>query len=145
MPLDEGLRAWVRDHRVCWEMAPLDEMSGLGRLQVGYELSLFARGVPGERLEAAAAADLYEKLSALALAAVPLDCATSRCDVEPFDASLHLRPETRWEPEVQATLRIAHGNGYLQAIDDCERRCAKEAAQNLRAIGACERIWSAGP
>jgi len=39
----EGLRAWIREHRVCWELIPRVEVHQHERVRVGFDLTLLAR------------------------------------------------------------------------------------------------------
>ena len=147
MSLEETLRGWVREHRVCWELSPLSELDHHARVPVGYELRLFARHAPAVKADPGCAEcrDLYEKLKAIALYALPREHRPTRYEVAPFDASFHLRPESGWVPEVQLTLAIVHREGYLRPIDDCETKCAREIEDRLRALGAQSKAWSDGP
>jgi hypothetical protein len=146
MITEHAVRQCVREHQVCWEVAPINEMRGHDRIQVGYELRLFARHAarntsPGSM----AARTLHEKMSAVAAFVAPSECRPSRCEIAPFDASFHMRPESQWQPEVQLTVRIIHEEGYLRAIDACETRCAREIAARLHGLGAQEKAWHATP
>lgn len=146
MNTEDTLRRWIRDHRICWEIAPLIEMNDGARMQVGFELRLFARhrpechpapGCPECR-------DLYEKLRVLAITVFPTETRPTRYDIAPFDASFHLRPESEWLPEVQLTVLIVHRDGYLMPVDACEGRCAKEIQESLHRLGARPKAWTGG-
>ncbi len=146
MGMEETLRRWIREHRVCWELSPLQEMDHRARVPVGYELRLFARHPPGVRADPGCleCRDLYEKLRAIAVFALPREHRPTRYEIAPFDASFHLRPESEWVSEVQLTLDIVHGQDYLRPIDECEQKCAREIEDRLRALGAQSRAWSEG-
>src|SRR3989304_5625483 len=88
--------------------------------------------------------DVYEKLRAIALFALPRQHRPTRHEIAPFDASFHLWPESKWVPEVQLTLEIVHRRDYLRPIDDCEQKCAREIQARLRVLGARSRAGSEG-
>jgi len=151
MTEEETLRQWVARHKVCWELSPLVELDQhpkepAARVQVGFELQLFARHAghvkpsPG----CAECVTLYDKLRAIALYTLPKDQRPSRYELSPFDSSFHLRPESEWVPEVQLTIRIVHGSDYFKVIDDCEKRCSEEIQGQLRALGAQRKAWPRG-
>lgn len=66
MDLEDTLRTWVQEHRVCWELSPLCEVDHKARVAVGYELRLFARHAAGVRADPGCSRcrDLYEKPAA---------------------------------------------------------------------------------
>jgi len=146
MTEDSTLRTWIRDHRICWELGPLVESDGRVRMQVGYELHLFAQhgpGGPSVMPGCAERRDLYERMRAVALGVLPHETRPSRYEITPFDASLHLRPENEWTPEVQLTVRVVHREGYFSPVDACEEACAKEIVEGLRKLGAQQKAWAA--
>ena len=148
MSASETLQEWVTAHKVCWELSPLVELDQhpgkpLTRVQVGFELQLFARHAEDVKPSPACpeCVSLYEKLRAIALFALPKENRPSRYEVAGFDSSFHLRPESSWVPEVQLTLRIIHGSDYFNPLDDCEKKCATEIQEQLRALGAHPKAW----
>ena len=144
MEAEATLKDWVRDHRVTWEIAPLQELVDQRPATVGFELHLFGRH--GADVHASPGClechTLHQRLRAIAAAAFPREQRPTRYEIEPFDASFHLRPEAQWTPEVQLTVRIVHGEGYLRPLDDCEKRCAEEIQSALRRLGVQPRTWS---
>lgn len=147
MSMEQTLRRWIRDHKICWELSPLVEMPDHQKVQVGYELRLFARHTAGVKADPGCheCVDLFEKLRAIAMSVLPREVRPTTYDVESFDASWHLRPETQWTPEVQLVLRIVHRGGYFRPADPCESRCAKEIQDRLRELGAQEKVWTDRP
>jgi hypothetical protein len=111
---------------------------------VGFELRLFARHPPHEHPTPGCGLclGLYQRLRQVAQAAFPRDRRPTQYEIDPFDASFHLRPEAEWSPEVQLTVHIIHREGYLRPVDDCERRCAEEIRTNLGRLGVQARTWS---
>jgi hypothetical protein len=142
---EAALREWVRQHRVTWELGAWQELVDHRPTTVGFELRLF--GQHGPHSDAMPGCQqcqsLYAKLRSIALAAFPKEkeCPT-RYEVEPFDASFHLRPESEWTPEVQLTVHIIHRDGYLRPLDDSEKRCADEIERALRQLGVQPKSWS---
>ncbi len=139
------LREWVREHKVTWELGPWHEMVDHHVAAVGFELRLLARHASGQHPRPACGlcVQLYERLRDIASAAFPREHRPTKYEVEPFDASFHLRPEAEWTPEVQLLVRIVHRDGYLRPIDECEKRCAEEIQRNLRELGVQPGSWSA--
>lgn len=148
----ETLQQWVTEHKVCWELSPLVELDQhprepSTRVQVGFELQLFARHTGGVKPSPGCpeCVTLYDKLRAIALFAVPKEQRPSRYELSPFDSSFHLRPESEWVPEVQLTIRIIHRDDYFKTIDDCEKRCSEEIQGQLQTLGAQRKAWPRGP
>ena len=140
------LREWVREHKVTWELGPWHEMVDHHATAVGFELRLLARHASGlhPMPGCGQCVQLYERLRDIALGAFPREHRPTKYEVEPFDASFHLRPEAEWTPEVQLTVHIVHREGYLRPIDTCEKRCAEEIQRNLRELGVQPKSWSPG-
>ena len=141
---DRVLREWVKEHKVVWELAPWRELVDHHLTAVGFELDLFARHVPQtDRAPGCpGCVQLYEGLKEIALRALPKDARACRCEIEPFDSALRFRPESDRVPEVQLTIRIVHGEGYLRPVDECERRCAQETERSLGRLGVQPKAWT---
>ena len=137
----EKVRDWVVRHKVCWEMAPLREMiKGEGLQQTGVEIVLLAQ-VPlsgnTERNEAEAV-ESYRGAEWIAEHVIPPDCDGLHCQVEGFDHSAHLRPETRFAPEVEARIRIDVG----READPLKLKQVMEGIQqHLHELGVQNRVW----
>ena len=138
------LKEWVRQHRVTWELGALQELVAHRPATVGFELRLFGQHGPhsGATPGCQQCVSLYEKLRSIALATFPKEHRPTNYEVEPFDASLRLRPESEWTPEVQLTVHIVHREGYLRPLDECEKRCADEIQRALRRLGVQPKSWS---
>ncbi len=137
----DGLRTWIREHRVCWELSPRFELHLHERVQVGFDLTLLARHPQGlgDGPGCRTCRRHYETLREIALAVVPKDEGPTRCELTPFDASVHLRPETRWTPEIELNMAILHRAGTFNGVDEDERRCAAAMEERLRRLGARPR------
>ena len=140
----DGLRAWIREHRVCCELTPRVEVHQHERVRVGFDLTLLARHPEGlgDGPGCEICRQHYETLREIALAAVPKDAGPIRCQVDPFDASVHLRPETSWTPEIELNMAILHRDGTFDGVDDDERRCAAAIEEELRRLGVRPRTGS---
>lgn len=140
MPV-EKVRDWVVRHKVCWEMAPLREMiKGEGLQQTGVEIVLLAQ-VPlsgnTERNEAEAV-ESWRGAEWIAEHVLPPECDGLHCHVEGFDHSAHLRPETRFAPEVEARIRIDVG----READPLKLKQVMEGIQQrLHELGVQNRVW----
>lgn len=140
----EGLRDWIREHRVCWELSPHVELHEHCRVQVGFDLTLSARHPEGlgDGPGCKTCRQHYETLREIARAAVPKDGPRILCEFAPFDASVHLRSETGWTPEIELNVAILHRDATFADVDDDERRCAAQIQQELRRLGAQPGTWS---
>jgi hypothetical protein len=138
------LRAWIQEHRVCWELAPRLELHGPQRTQVGFDLTLLARHEPTDT-DAPGCEECYrhyQTLREIAGLVLPKGIHPTQCAFSAFDACHHLRPETRWAPEVQLTIEITHRTDTFGDVDDDERRCGAEIQEALRRLGVRPRVWS---
>lgn len=142
--MDANLARWIEERRVCYEVSPLREMDHGRALQVGYELTLFADAGHDDPGSAALHA-LHERLQEVVTAVLPPDVRPTSYVFEPFDGSWHLRPQTRWHPEVELQVRLVHREGYLRPSDACESRCLREIQDGLRRAGVREKAWPALP
>jgi len=144
METEATLKEWVRQHRVTWELGAWQELAEHQVTTVGFELRLFGQHGPhsGASPGCEQCVSLHEKLRAIALAAFPKEHRPTKYEVEPFDASFRLRPESEWTPEVQLTVHIVHRDGYLRPLDECEKRCAEEIQKALRGLGVQPKSWS---
>ncbi len=141
LPLPD--RAWIEQHRVCWEQLPLREMVKAHGLQShGACLKLYARfdvPVPGRELKEvvheAHARCVRLLVEALRDHALPL-----RVDIDAFDFTGHLRPETHHAPEVEATARIVADRGGVPDPVDLHETLAR-AERFLAEQGVREKVW----
>lgn len=138
------IKEWVLMHKVTWEVGPWQELSEHQVMTVGFELRLFGQHEAHTHATAGCdnCASVFERLRAVALAALPKEHRPTTYVVEPSDGSFHHRPESGWTPEVQLTVHIVHREDYLSPVDACERRCAEEIQQALRGLGVQPKTWS---
>lgn len=128
---------FVREHAVCWELAPHFELKdGLFR-QIGFDLTLHAQA-PHVDAGSPAAREIHSALREIVLAALP---AGLRFEVEPYDASLRFRYETGWAAEVDLTVEIRHREGTFEIVDEAERTGARAVGRSLTRLGIPEGVW----
>jgi hypothetical protein len=144
MTSDSRIREWVLEHRVTWELGPLQEIVDHRLVTVGFELRLFAQHSAGAHPlpGCGECLALHDRLRAITIATLPHERRASWWQLAPFDAAFHLRPESEWRPEVELTVQILHRNGSARPLDASEKRCADEVQQALRDLGAQPRSWS---
>jgi hypothetical protein len=142
---DDALRPWIREHCVCFELAPRFELHGHQTIQVGYDVTLLARHAPADHDEPGCEECYasYQALREIARLVLPKGIPPTQCSFSPFDAAHHLRPQTRWAPEVELTIEITHRYDTFGRVDDGERRCGVEIQEALRRLGVRPRVWSA--
>ena len=129
--------SWVREHQVCWELGPIQEMvQGKGVQQTGYALKLFGRFDPAAEGGAEAVArSIYERLRALVAEATRSMPAGTLVQVGPPGRAV-LPPESPLVVEAELTVVATF------APADRERRPASEARELVAALE--ERLRSMG-
>jgi hypothetical protein len=143
--IDSALcRTWASQAKAAWEVTPLVEMERGRRVQVGFELTLYARipseAPPGEDREAVVLA-LWDRLRDIAESLLPLLGADGRLEVDPFEAAARLRPETQFAPEVMLTARLFHGSDLMAPVKEGDRERLRPLEQGLRELGLKPRSW----
>ncbi len=142
MPVDvAATREWARQNRAAWEVEPLVEMQGSERLQVGYELDLYARLPPGLSSAEQGFAALWDRLREIAESLLPLVGPQARMELEPFDAAGRLRPETGFAPEVLLQARLFHATDYFVPAGDQDRERLRPLEERLTELGLRSRSW----
>jgi hypothetical protein len=139
MPIDPAeCRAWAAQVKAAWEFTPLVEMERGAPVQVGFELSLFARvpgDVPAGAEQQAALERTWDRLREIAESLLPLAGADGRLEVDPFEAASRLRPETQFAPEVLLSARLFHGSDLLAPMEPGERERLKPLEDRLHELG----------
>ena len=105
-PADLG--AWLKEHKVCWELAPLrDLVKGRGVEQTGYELNLFGRfDLTAQDDDDEVAHGIHERLRALALDALRSVAGEELVtQVEPFSREV-VASDARSTVEVELTVIV---------------------------------------
>ncbi len=135
---------WARKNKAAWEIAPLIEMRKGERVQVGFELSLYARLPPmaGATSEDEAAVEgLWDRLREIAESLVPLAGQGARIEIDPFEDAGRLRPETNFAPEVLLTARLFHASDYFAPVGEGDRERMKPIEARLAELGLRQRSW----
>jgi hypothetical protein len=137
-------RVWAAENKAAWELMPLIEMHRGERVQVGYELDLYARvptevaaGEDGERAMEA----IWDRLREIAESLVPAGSTVTRIDVDPFEAADRLRPETQFAPEILLKARLFHASDYFAPVREDDRQRLKPLEDRLHELGLRARSW----
>ena len=137
-------RTWAQQSKAAWEVTPLIEMEKGSAVQVGFELSLFARvptdQPPGPEREAAVEG-LWDRMREIAESLAPLAGADARVEVDPFDEATRLRPETQFAPEILLSARLFHGSNLLAPVEPGDRELLKPLEDRLHELGLKPRRW----
>ena len=143
MTAQNDLKEWVREHKVCWELLPYFEYNQSKKIQVGFELDLYAQHLPEVKADPGCmeCQELFKKLQQIARLALPTEFRPTRYEIGPFDASFHIRRETNMKSEVQLRMLIIHREDLFNPVDDCERKCSAEIQQKLKDLGVQSRVW----
>jgi hypothetical protein len=137
---DVDLRAWVRKHQVCWELAPMrEQVKGHGVQQTGYCLKLFGRiERPARADNRAAAREIYDRLRMLvadAMRSVPVD---SLIQVQPFGRVV-LPVEPRLIVEQEFALVASPADPDHALPPDEVRRLIAVVEEKLHSMGLKKR------
>lgn len=137
-------RAWSRDVKAAWEIAPLVEQQKGAPVQVGFALDLWARipteGPPGPERQSAIEG-LWDRLREIAESLLPFLGEDGRVEVDPYEAAARLRPETQFAPEMLLTARLFHGPDLLRPVAPGERERLKPLEERLLDLGLKPRSW----
>jgi hypothetical protein len=145
MPIDPAeCRTWAQQAKAAWEVTPLVEMERGAQVQVGFELSLYARiptDSPAGAERQAAVVGLWDRLREIAESLLPLAGADGRIEVDPFEAAARLRPETQFAPELLLTARLFHGSDLLVPVKAGDRERLRPLEDRLHELGLKPRSW----
>jgi hypothetical protein len=137
-------RTWAQQAKAAWEVTPLIEMERGAQVQVGFELSLFARvpvDLPPDSDREAAVERIWDRMREIAESLVPLAGKDARLEVDPFEAAARLRPETQFAPEVLLSARLFHGSDLLAPVRTGDRERLKPLEDRLHDLGLKSRSW----
>ena len=135
--------AWAKAHQACFEIAPLIEMRGAQKIQVGFTIDLYAR-LPMEKAAGAEREEetgrVQERLRAMVSSLAPAD-GNVRLEIEPPRAAAFLRPENEMAPETSVRARVFHGDDYFVAVTEDERARVSAVDHKLAALGLRQGHW----
>ena len=137
-------RTWAQQAKAAWELRPLIDQQKGQRIQVGFELDLYARfpiDVPSSTERQAVVERLWDRLREIAESLLPLTGGDGRIEVDPYEAAARLRPETQFAPEMLLTARLFHGSDFLVAVKDGDRERLKPLEDRLHELGLKPRSW----
>jgi hypothetical protein len=145
MPIDPAeCRSWAGQVKAAWELAPLIEMERGQEVQVGFELSLYARArgdVAADLERQSGVEEIWDRLREVAESLVSLVGPDGRLEVDPFDAAARLRPETGFAPEVLLSARLFHGSDLLIPVKPGDRERLKPLEDRLHELGLRNGSW----
>jgi hypothetical protein len=144
MDTEDDVVAWAKANRAAFEVAPLIEMHGSARIQVGFTIDLYARwpqdkAAGAERRDEAAA--VWERLRSILESVVPKQESNARVEIEPMRGAAHLRPENEMEPEIALRARVVHGDDLWKAVTPEERQGMSAFEKKLVAQGLKAGHW----
>jgi hypothetical protein len=139
--VEAELRAWVKEHKVSWELAPQKEMvKGRGMQQTGYVLKLFGR-IDHRRKDRidAIAHGAYDRLRALAEEAIRLLPGAPVVQLQPPGRAVVVTDEPRLVLEAELTFLASppHPDAPLPPAE--LRRLVALVERTLRALGLKQR------
>jgi hypothetical protein len=137
-------RTWAQQAKAAWEISPLIELERGAQVQVGFELSLYARvpvGLPAGSDREDASEGIWDRMREIAESLVPLAGPDARIEVDPFEAAARLRPETQFAAEVLLSARLFHGSDLLAPVRTGDRERLKPLEDRLHDLGLKPRSW----
>jgi len=145
MPIDPAeCRTWAQQAKAAWEVTPLIALEKGVQVQVGFELSLFARmptDLPPGAGRQAVVENLWDRMREIAESLLPLAGADARVEVDPYEAAARLRPETQFAPEILLSARLFHGSNLLEPSKPGDRERLKPIEDRLHELGLKPRSW----
>jgi hypothetical protein len=142
MPIDvASTRSWAKENKAAWEVEPLFEMHDGERIQVGFQLDLYARLPGGLPTSEQAFGAFWDRLREIAESLLPLVGSHARMALDPFDAAGRLRPETGFAPEVLLQARLFHASDSFEPLDEGDRDRMRSIEERLKELGLRPRSW----
>lgn len=141
--MHEEFYSWIKNHKVCFEIAPFNCLHNSEIKQLGFELHLYAQydGHPMKDPANADAHNLYFGLLRIAHGAIPSIMSGCRYEVGNCDSSFRLRPETGLMEEVQLVLTIVHRENFFETVDKTEAVFMEEIKKRLIGMGVQMQVW----
>jgi len=141
MATDAETQQWARENKASWDLRPLVEVHEGQRVQVGFELELYARLPDLSSEEEQPMEALWQRLREIAESLPPLVAKGARIEVDAFEAADRLRPETGFAPEVMLQARLFHASDYFTPVGESDRRQMKPLEDRLSALGLRQKSW----
>jgi hypothetical protein len=137
-------RIWAQEAKAAWELRPLIDQQKGERIQVGFEIDLYARfpiDVPPGPQRQALAERLWDRLREIAEQLLPVAGVDGRLEVDPYEAAARLRPETQFAPEMLLTARLFHGSDLRVPVKEGDRERLKPLEDRLHDLGLKPHSW----
>jgi hypothetical protein len=145
-PTGRDWTEWAREHKACFDVQPLVEVHKGQKVQLGFELSLYAElpmdVPPPERRERGVA--LQQALREILESVVTAEHPTARLDIEPPRTAAKLRPETGLAPEVELRARITRREESFAPIGPDARQGLAPIEDRLLGLGLRRGSWGSG-
>ncbi len=129
--------SWAREHRACYQVAPIIEDVRGEKVQVGFSLTAYV-AAPLESKAGAqreqAVVKLWDELQLLADDVAPPEQRTARVQVEQ-SARVVLRPENEFKPEVGLTFHLFPRGLSMAAVTQADRDRMAQLEKRLAAFG----------
>jgi hypothetical protein len=128
---------WARTHKACFEIQPLVEVHKGEKLQVGFELFLYAQMPMNAPAAEARPRNLaiWQTLREMLESVVGPANEAARLDVGPLRTAAKLRPETGHAPEVELTARVVRRGSTFEPVPADARDRLAFVEDGLLAIG----------
>ncbi len=141
-PIDvAATRGWAAEHKAAWEIEPFFETHGGARVQVGFELDLYARVPAGKAYCEPDLEALWDRLRAIAESLLPSLGDDARIEVDAFEAADRFRPETQFAAEVLLQARLVRAGDFFAAVGGEARGEVRSIEQRLAELGLRARSW----
>jgi hypothetical protein len=140
--MNEEFSEWIRNHKVCYIVAPLKWFFDARVQQIGFELTLYAQNAEAiVENEEKNSYKLYKRLVEIVQTAIAQDKPGCRCEVLSYDFAFHLRPVTRLKNEVQVIVLVVNGEKPFRPADEFLATCVSQIQNQLANMGARYRVW----
>jgi hypothetical protein len=128
---------WTRAHKVSFEIQPLVEVHKGEKVQVGFEVNLYAQmpmdAPPAEARQRNLA--IWQTLREMLQSVVGQGSENARLDVGPLRTAAKLRPETGHTPEVELSARVVRRSATFEPVPEDARNRLGFLEDGLLAIG----------
>lgn len=144
MTTETETEGWAREHQACFELTPLVEMRGAERIQVGYNVDLYARfPMHKERGEerTQAAVEIWNHLRTLLETAAKGAKSDARVEIDQMRTAAIMRQENKLQPEVNLRGRVFHAADYFAPVTAEERARMPSFEERLRVLGLRVKSW----
>ena len=128
---------WAREHRACFQTAPIIEAVRGDKVQVGFSVTVYV-AAPLEskagREREQAVVKLWDELKLLADDVAPPEQRTARVQVEQ-SARVVMRPENEFKPEVNLTFHLFPRGMSMESVTPADRERMAQLEKRLQAFG----------